>query len=275
MYESDYKYCTFDEMTNILDLHGKKAVVIGAGSGIGLGITYGIAANGGQVVAADVDQKSLSILSKEMASKNGQVSTEICDVTSVQDVQNLYRKSVNKLGRIDIIYVVAGIDPVERIENFTYENFDRTIDVNLKGGFTVMKEMGTRMGEDFNSGSIVLIASSLTVRTEIGQGVYAATKAGLIQLARAFSAEMGARNIRVNVLAPGIVDTPMTVRIKNDEKAYLRCAGKSPLRRWALVRDVVGPALFLATDGASFINASVIFVDGGASVIDNRYDPGI
>jgi len=269
------QYCTYEEMIGLLDLRGKKALIIGAGSGIGLGITYGIVANGGKAFAADIDEKALDKLAGEITVKGGNINTGLCDITSTKNVSDTYRNAVEKMGSIDILYVVAGIDPVGELKDFTYENFDRTVEINLKGGFIALKEIGSRMATDFNRGSVVLISSSLTARTEIGQGVYAATKAALIQLARAFSAEMGRFGLRVNVIAPGIVDTPMTVRIRNDEKAYKACAGKSPLNRWARIRDIVGPALFLATEGASFIDASVIFVDGGASVIDSRYDPGL
>ena len=269
------EYCNFEEMRGLLSLNGKRALVIGSGSGIGLGITYGVLANGGTVMAADINEKALEKLRLSVEEKEGTIYTEMCDLTSVNSVRNLYSAAIEKLGKIDVVYVVAGIDPVQRIENFSYETFDRTIELNFKGAFIALKEIAVRIGKEFNGGSVVLIASSLTQRTEIGQGVYSATKGAVIQLARAFSAEMGKYNLRVNVIAPGIVETPMTEGLRKDKKSYLECASKSPLNRWARVKDVVGPALFLATEGAAFLNASVIFVDGGASFIDNRFIPEI
>ena len=271
----NYEYCNFEEMRDILSLDGIRALVIGAASGIGLGISYGVLANGGTVMAADINDKALEKLRLSVDGREGTMYTEACDLTSVDSVRNLYFAAIQKLGKIDVVYVVAGIDPVQRIENFDYEAFDRAVELNFKGAFIALKEIAVKIGKAFNKGSVVLIASSLTQRTEIGQGVYSATKGAVIQLARAFSAEMGKYNIRVNVIAPGIVETPMTESLRKDKKSYSECAAKSPLNRWARVKDVVGPALFLATEGASFINASVIFVDGGASFIDNRFIPEI
>jgi len=138
-----------------------------------------------------------------------------------------------------------------------------------------LKEIGTKLGNNGNGGSIILLSSIRSLTVEPGQGVYAATKAGILQLAKTLAAEMGKFNVRVNAIGPGVIETPLTQQIKNDEEWYRAYAEKSALKRWGTVKEVAGPAIFLATDAASFITGTIIYVDGGWTAIDGRYDPKI
>ena len=144
--------------------------------------------------------------------------------------------------------------------------------LNLKGSFNVLRAAGRIMAEQ-KGGSIILFSSIRSQVVEPGQGVYAATKAGMVQMLRALAAELGPSGVRVNAVAPGVVDTPLTQPIKANPDWYRAYAAKSALKRWASVEEMVGPTVFLASDAASFITDSVLFVDGGWTAVDGRFDP--
>ena len=269
------EYVSYKEMTSMYNVSGKVAIVTGAASGLGLGIAYAFAANGGKVVAVDINKEGIDSTVSEITKNGGIAKAEVCDVTSSESVKKLYDKTVKEFGKIDALYVIPGINYRKKIENYTYEEFDKVINLNLKGTFTLLKEIGTKMGRDGSGGSVVLMSSIRSVVTEPGQGVYASTKAAMVQLARTLAAEMGKYNVRVNAIGPGVIDTPLTKQIKNDKDWYNAYATKSPLKRWGRIKEIAGPAVFLATDAASFINATIIFVDGGWTGVDGRYEPNV
>lgn len=262
-------------MKNLFDVTDKVAVVVGAGSGIGQGIAYAFAANGGKVVAADINKEALDLSVDEMKKETKNVLGVVVDSTKQDSVQNLAKESVNKFGKIDALYAVPGINVRKSIANYSYEEFDKVINVNLRGTFTLLKEIGKEIAKNKEGGSIVVMSSIRHLVTEPGQAVYASTKAGMVMLARTLAAELGKNNVRVNAIAPGVVDTPLTQQIKKNPDWYGAYASKSALKRWASVREIAGPALFLASPAASYIDATVLYVDGGWTGIDGRYEPNV
>jgi len=122
-------------------------------------------------------------------------------------------------------------------------------------------------------GSIIFFSSIRSLVVEPGQSVYAMTKAGIAQLVRAGAAEFGPYNVRVNAVAPGVVETPLTAPIKANADWYAAYANKSALKRWARADEMVGPTLFLASDAASFVTGTVLFADGGWTAVDGRFTP--
>lgn len=264
-----------EEMRGLFDVSGKVAVVTGAASGIGQGIAYAFAANGGRVVASDVNVEGLEHTVGEIRRAGGEAVGVVADITRVEDVRRLAQEALKAYGRIDALYAVPGINVRKRVEDYTYEEFDRVVNVNLKGTFILLKEIGREIAKNREGGSIVVVSSIRHLVVEPGQSVYAATKAGIVQLARTLAAELGRYNVRVNAIAPGVVDTPLTQQIKNDPEWYRAYAEKSVFKRWASVREVAGPALFLATPAASYITASVLYVDGGWTGVDGRYEPSL
>ncbi len=126
---------------------------------------------------------------------------------------------------------------------------------------------------DKGAGSIVAISSIRSQVVEPGQGVYAATKAGVLQMIRTLAAELGPQNVRVNALAPGVVETPLTQQIKDIPDWYEAYADKSALGRWAQPSEMAGPIVYLASDASSFVTGSLLVADGGWLAIDGRFNP--
>jgi NAD(P)-dependent dehydrogenase (short-subunit alcohol dehydrogenase family) len=142
--------------------------------------------------------------------------------------------------------------------------------VNVKGSFHVLRAAGRHLTAQ-GRGSIVLFSSIRSQVVEPGQSVYAATKAAIVQLVKTAAAEFAP--VRVNAVAPGVVDTPLTAPIKQNEAWYAAYAAKSALKRWARPEEIAAPTLFLASDAASYVTGTVLFVDGGWTAVDGRFDP--
>lgn len=266
---------SLDEMKGLFDITGKVAVVTGAGSGIGQAIAYAFAANGGRVVASDKNGETLDKTVREIRGSTREVIGVEADCTVVEEVRRLRDEALGAYGRVDVLYAVPGINVRKRIADYGYDEFDRVVDVNLKGTFILMKEIGGEIAKNSSGGSIVVMSSIRGSVVEPGQAVYAATKAGVALLAKVQASELAEKNVRVNALAPGYVDTPLVTRIKNDPEWFRQSTQRNALKRWATPREVAGPALFLATPAASYITGAVLYVDGGWTAVDGRYDPKV
>ena len=186
-------------------LDGRRAVVVGAGGGIGREVARALAAQGAQVVCADVDEAA----AKETARGDGDLSTYRLDVLD----RDAVRGAAQELGDVDILVFTAATNVRKRLVDYADEEFDRVVDLNLRASFDLVRAFGAGMAER-GRGSIVGFASIRAVTVEPGQGVYAATKAGLVQLLRTAAAELGPSGVRVNAVAPGVVETPLTAQIR-------------------------------------------------------------
>lgn len=154
----------------------------------------------------------------------------------------------------------------------TDSEFDRVVDLNLKGTFRLVRAFGPAMAQR-GSGSIIAFLSIRAQVVEPGQGVYAATKAGTLQMLRALAAELGHKGVRVNAIAPGVVDTPLTAQIKEQPEWYEAYAAKTILDRWASPDEMVGAIVFLASQASSYVTGHCLLVDGGWTAADGRYMP--
>jgi NAD(P)-dependent dehydrogenase (short-subunit alcohol dehydrogenase family) len=250
-------------------LDSRVAVVIGAGSGIGKASAMGLAAHGAIVVCADLQREAAQ---KTASGIGDQAKALTVDVTSTESVTELFRVVAADFQRLDIVVTTPGANVRKPIATYEDAEFDRVIELNLKGTFRVLREAGRRMSER-GGGSIIAFSSIRSQVVEPGQGVYAATKAGIVQMVRALAAELGPKGVRVNAIAPGVVETPLTRPIKEQPDWYDAYAAKSVFGRWANVDEMVGPVVYLASDASSYVTASVLFVDGGWTAVDGRYDP--
>ena len=252
----------------LFNLDGRVAVVIGAGSGIGQSAAKGLAAYGAFVICADVQQEAAEQTAREIGSRASPISV---DITQTESVSLLFRAVTDEHQRLDIVVTTPGANVRKPIANYQDAEFDRVIELNLKGTFRVLREAGRIMSA--RGGSIIAFSSIRSQVVEPGQGVYAATKAGIVQMVRALAAELGPHGVRVNAIAPGVVETPLTRPIKQNADWYAAYAEKSVFGRWASADEMVGPVVYLASDASSYVTGSVLFVDGGWTAVDGRFDP--
>jgi len=238
----------------LFSVRGKTAVVTGAASGIGRAIAELFAKLGGKVVATDVNEKGL----EDLKGIENVVGTFRADITNVNEVRELVKFSLEKLGgEVYALYILPAINIRKKIEDYSYEEFDKVVNINLRGTFILLKEFLRVMKGNKDGGSVVIFSSIRHLVVEPGQSVYAATKAGVVQLAKTAAAEYGKYGIRVNVIAPGVVDTPLTAQIKNDLEWYRAYAEKTVFKRWANPLEVASVAVFLAMPASSYITGTL------------------
>src|ERR687897_2827969 len=253
---------------SMFDLTGKKALVVGAGSGMGEACAHGLAAFGARVFCADVNAGAVEDTAKQIRSEGGKGEALELDMTDSGSV----RAAAADVGVPDVLVSTPSINVRKPLLEITDEEFDRVVDLNLKGTFRLIREFGRGMAER-GSGSIIAFSSIRAQVVEPGQGVYAATKAGTLQMFRALAAELGTRGVRVNVVAPGVVETPLTVQIKQSPDWYDSYAAKSILGRWAQPHEMVGAVVYLRSAASSYIPGSLILVEGGWTAADGRFTP--
>ena len=257
-----------DSMRSIFDLDGKRAMVIGAGGGIGAVVAKGLSDFGAQVLCADVDEAASAATAESIAHAGGASQSLRIDVTDPDDVASV----ASRFNDVDVVVLTAAMNIRKRLVDLSLDEFRRVEQLNLEGSFLVIREFGARMVER-GGGSIVVYSSIRAQVVEPGQGVYAATKAGVLQLVRTAAAEFGPSGVRVNTIAPGVVDTPLTASIKADAEWYAAYANKSVLGRWARPEELVGATVFLASDASSYVTGTYLTVDGGWLAADGRYTP--
>jgi len=251
------------DYSTLFRLDGRRAVVVGAGGGIGRECALGLAAHGAEVICADRDLAAAEIT----AAGTGLTAYEL-DVLDTEAVD----RAARELGDVDVLVFTAATNVRKRLLDYSGEEFDRVVALNLRASFDLVRAFGSGMAER-GRGSIIGFSSIRAVAVEPGQGVYAATKAGLVQLLRAAAAELGPSGVRLNAVAPGIVDTRLTAQIRANPEWTEAYAAKSALGRWSHADELVGAVVYLASDAASFVTGSQLFVDGGWTAIDGRYTP--
>ena len=253
---------------SMFDMTGKTALVVGAGSGIGEAASHGLAAFGARVFCADVDLDAAEGTAEAARAEGWEAEAVELDMTDGGSVE----AAGERVGTPDALVSTPSVNVRKPLFDITDAEFDKIIDLNLKGTFRLLRQFGPGMAER-GSGSIVAFSSIRGALVEPGQGVYAATKSGTVQMLRALADELGQRNVRVNALAPGIVETPLTAQIKNSPEWYDAYAQKSILRRWAQPHEMVGMIVYLASDASSYVTGSWMFVDGGWTAADGRFTP--
>ncbi|WP_152363358.1 SDR family NAD(P)-dependent oxidoreductase [Microlunatus speluncae] len=252
-----------DDYARLFRLDGRQALVVGAGNGIGRESALALAAQGAEVIAADVDGAAAADTARLAGGRDYQL--DVLDPEAI-------RAAAADLDEVDILVFTAATNVRKRIVDYTDEDFDRVIGLNLAASFRLIRAFGAPMAER-GRGSIIGFSSIRATLVEPGQGVYAATKAGLIQLLRTAAAEFGPSGVRCNAVAPGIVETPLTAQIRADRAWSDAYAQKSALGRWAQPSEIAGAVVFLAGDAASYVTGSCLMVDGGWTAVDGRYTP--
>lgn len=253
---------------SLFDLSGRTALVVGAGSGIGQASALALAAFGAHVVCADIVVDAAQSTAAAIADANGSAIAATVDLRDRGQIGEL----VASLPALDILVSTPSINVRKPMLELTEEDFDRVIGLNLRGTFSLLRSGGRRMAAA-GRGSIIVFSSIRSQVIEPGQSIYAATKAGTVQLVRTLAAELGSSGVRANAIAPGVVDTPLTAPIKQKPEWYQAYADKSILKRWARADEMAGAVVFLASDASSYVTGTVLFVDGGWTAADGRFMP--
>ncbi len=242
-------------------LEDKVAIVTGAGRGIGLGIALAFAREGARVALCDIDDSLLDSALVDIKALGSQGLAFRMDVTSKDQIQSVIRDVLDQWGAIDILVNNAGIYEVLPIEEITEKQWDRMLNVNLKGAFLCCQAVIPCMKRQ-GSGRIVSIASSAgkTGGTLAGAH-YSVSKAGIICLAKQLARELGSFGITVNAVAPGRIDTPMIHIASDEENEAFRL--RTPMGRLGTPEDVANAVVFLASEEASFITGEILDVNGG------------
>lgn len=259
-------------LSRLFDLSGRTVAVIGAGSGIGAAIAEGCAAHGAAVRCLDRDGDAAGRTAAGITATGGSAEGATLDLLDAAELRHSLEALRRDHGRLDGLVVTPGVNVRKPLLAYSTEEFQRVVRLNFEGAFLALREGGRLLAEQ-GSGSIVLLSSIRSLVVEPGQGVYAATKAAIVQLARAAAAELGPRGVRVNAIAPGVVETPLTAPIQQNPDWHRAYAEKSALRRWAQPWEMAGAAVFLLSDAASYVTGTVLFVDGGWTAVDGRFTP--
>ena len=252
----------------MFDLSGRRALVIGGASGIGQASALGLAAHGAHVVVADLNAALAEETVQAIKAEGGAAEALTIDMRDKASIE----AAAQKLGALDALVVTPSINVRKPLLDLTDEEFDRVVDLNLKGVFRVLRAFAPAMAAR-GKGSIVAFSSVRAQVVEPGQGVYAATKAGTLQMIRALAAELGTSGVRLNAVAPGVVETPLTKQIIENETWYRAYADKSMLKRWASPAEMAGAVVFLCSDASSYVTGSYLLVDGGWTAVDGRFTP--
>lgn len=246
-------------------LKDKVAIVTGSSNGIGREIAYVYAANGAKVVVNypfPGSRENAERVVSEIKAKGGEAVAIEADVSNFEASKMLIAKTVEILGRLDVLVNNAGITKDMLLLRMTEEEFDKVLNVNLKGVFNCTKH-ATRMMMK-TGGSIINMTSVVGINGNIGQANYSASKAGVIGFSKSVAKEFASKNIRVNAIAPGFIVSNMTDKLaENIKENVLRAI---PLGRFGNTQEVANVALFLASDLSSYVTGEVIKVDGGMAM---------
>jgi NAD(P)-dependent dehydrogenase (short-subunit alcohol dehydrogenase family) len=253
-------------------LDGKVSAVVGAASGIGEAVAVALARLGARVACLDVDADRVGQVAERIRSAGGRAEAGALDIRAGESVQAAFESLSRQQGGLDVVVCTPSVNVRKPLLSYSEEEFDRVVTLNLRGNFNVLRAAGRIMTAQ-GRGSIILFSSIRSQTVEPGQGVYAATKAGIVQLVRTAAAEFGPRGVRVNAVAPGVVDTPLTAPIKANAEWYGAYSAKTILKRWARPEEIAAPTAFLASDAASYMTGTVLFVDGGWTAVDGRFQP--
>jgi NAD(P)-dependent dehydrogenase (short-subunit alcohol dehydrogenase family) len=249
------------------DMNGKVALITGASSGIGRATAQCFAARGVKVVLAARRHDELATLAREIESSGGQASFVVTDVAVADDVQKMVAHAVETFGRLDYAVNNAGIEGrFARVSDLTEEDWDRVLDTNLKGTFLCLKYEIPAMLAGGRGGAIVNVGSVNSFRGVAGGAAYVASKHGQVGLTTSASAEVAPQGIRVNLLCPGFVDTPMHQRLRavaGDDVFDNGFLPRVHSRRAGQPEEIARTIVFLCSDDASYITGSTLTPDGG------------
>jgi len=248
-----------------MELKGKVAIITGARRGMGRSHALVLARAGAKVVVSDVSLEECQKVVDEIKKDGGEALSVECDVTKKEEVDDMVKAAIDKWGKVDILVNNAGICQFKPFLELTEEEWDRTLNINLKGYFLCAQAAAKEMVKQ-KSGVIINIASVAMGQVGVGFPTlahYCASKGGIVGMTETLALELAPYNIRVNAVAPGAIDTPMIASAKQDPKTMEATLSRIPLRRVGKPEEVSNLVLFLASEQSSYMTGSTVVIDGG------------
>lgn len=244
---------------------GKVAVITGGSKGLGREMAFGLGEAGAKVVVASRTVSLIEETANEIIKKGGEAIAIPVDVNSQQSIEQLVARVMDHYGRVDILINNAGIAPMKRTIDLEVSDWDEVMNTNLKSAFLLSKAVAASMLKQ-RSGKIINIGSVLGEMASTIAMPYCVSKAGLAHMTRALALEWASRGINVNCIAPGFFETEMTEQQREDE-AHLKFLNyKIPYKRLGKPEEIVGAAIFLASEASDYMTGSVLFIDGGYNI---------
>ncbi|MEI5997862.1 SDR family oxidoreductase [Paraburkholderia bengalensis] len=247
------------EFAQYSDLKNKIAVVTGASGGIGRALVHALISSGATVIATDL---TTNVLAEAFGESDPQPALRALDVSDTEQTNALAKSIAQEYGHLDIWINNAGVLFRENALEYKASAWQKTLDVNLSGTFYGAQAAARVMVEQ-GSGSILNLASYAGIRARHNCPDYASTKAAAAHLTRCLASEWGPLGLRVNAIAPGYIETPMTRWLRDDAEAAAQYIGKTPVRRLGKPTDIAQAALYLCSEASSFVTGHVLVVDGG------------
>jgi len=251
----------------LFDLSGKTAVVLGAASGIGKSSAEALASLGAEVLCADRAVDGAEATAEAIRGQGGVATAAACDAADRDDVAALAQAAMQTFPKLDIAVTTPGVNIRKTILDYTEEDLDRVINLNVKGTVYFFQAFG-RIMVGQKSGSLIACSSVRAVTIEPGLAVYGSTKAAIGLLVKGFASEVGRFGVRVNAIAPSIVETALTDPFKQRPDIFNLYAGHTVFNRWSSADEVATAVAYLASDAASYVSGSTLFVDGGWTAVD-------
>jgi len=248
-----------------VDLKGKVAIITGARRGMGKSHALALAKAGAKVVVSDISQEECEKVVEEIKKAKGEAMAIKCDVSKKAEVDEMIKKTIDEFGRVDILVNNAGICQFKPFLDLTEDDWDRTININLKGYFLCAQAASKEMVKQ-KSGVIVNIASIAMGQVGVGFPTlahYCASKGGIVGMTETMALELAPYGIRVNAISPGAIETPMIDPLKSDPKTMEGTLSQIPLHRTGKPEEVSNLVLFLASDSSSYMTGSTVVIDGG------------
>jgi NAD(P)-dependent dehydrogenase (short-subunit alcohol dehydrogenase family) len=244
-------------------LDGKVAIVAGGSRGIGKAIALGFAEQGARLALASRKQEALDKVAEEIRRKGTECLAVACHMGKPDQIRSFFDKVMKTYGTVDILVNNAATNPYfGTFLDAPEEAWDKTLDVNLKGPF-LMTQAAARIMMQKGGGSIINISSVGAFRANPMQGIYGVTKAGMVNMTKTFAQELAPVKVRVNAICPGLTETKFSEVLIQTREIYDLALQKIPMKRHAQPEEIVGAALYLASDASSYVTGSCITVDGG------------
>lgn len=254
-------------MNPLIHLEGKVAIVTGASRGIGEAIARAFAAHGARVMLAARKLEGVESVAKSLRGEGYEAFAMACHVGKEEDTKALVEKTTAQFGKVDVLVNNAATNPhFGPLVTATDGAWAKTFEVNLQGSFRLARDVASQLVEQGAKGSIINIASVAGIGSAPLQGVYGMTKAALISMTRTLAFELGPSGIRVNAIAPGLVETRLAGALVSNPEMVDRIVERTPLGRYAQPSEIAGGALYLASDASSFVTGHTLVIDGGMTI---------